>query len=89
MGFQIGFALIFIPLVLHLQSVYTILTPRKRRRCRLTRLSDARVRADDKRNWFIPIIDSTIRSGPLLQRRPPQRAVCKAQCLLYGICQTK
>ena len=43
--FQIGFTLIFIPLVLHLRSVYTILTSRKRRRCRLTmRLSDARLR---------------------------------------------
>jgi hypothetical protein len=44
-GFQIGFALIFIPLVLHLRSVYTLLTRRKRRRCRLTiRLSDAGLR---------------------------------------------
>ncbi len=31
-GFQIGFALIFIPLVLHLRIVYTILTQRKRRK---------------------------------------------------------
>jgi hypothetical protein len=30
--FQIRFALIFIPLVLHLQSVYTISTPHKRGR---------------------------------------------------------
>ena len=29
-GFQIGLALIFIPLVLHLRSVYTIVTTRKR-----------------------------------------------------------
>jgi hypothetical protein len=29
-GFQIGLALIFIPLVLYLQSVYTIVTTRKR-----------------------------------------------------------
>jgi hypothetical protein len=29
-GFQIGLALIFIPLVLHLQSVYTNVTTRKR-----------------------------------------------------------
>jgi hypothetical protein len=44
-GFQICFALIFIPLELHLQSVYTILAPRKRRKCRLTtRLSDAGLR---------------------------------------------
>jgi hypothetical protein len=44
-GFQIGFALIFIPLVLHLRSVYTILTPSKGRRCQLAmRLSDARLR---------------------------------------------
>jgi hypothetical protein len=31
-GFQIGFAPLFIPLVPHLRSVYTILIPRKKRR---------------------------------------------------------
>jgi hypothetical protein len=79
-GFQICFTLIFIPPVLHLQSVYTSLTPRKRRKCRLTmRLSDAGLRCrpaeliyPDHRFPPWPNGDAAPRSlEPIVMRRGP------------------